>query len=326
MIWQKVLGIPVWNYFFDEGNWGNDGVSFSLIQASEHRRLREAGCAGHHGHLLRDRRPPLPLDAGHRHPADLRGVLRCRPGGERQGRRRLVRRARHHRLGHRDRSGRRLDSGDGDLGVRATPPACRSPRATAYSLPISDQVTYITYPVGDTLTVGPTEDYGRTWRCCRRGPRPPPAPATPRPPSTGCRSATTRAGARARGRHTEPDRHAGRPAHHQSHRGRHPVGREHGHRGAQLHVLGRRAVAAAGPPWPPSSASTGPTKLQLDFDPVAATAVRITVSEVDFGGYYGGGIPPWWSPNLWAPPSSMPSRSTPGPTRPAPSTAPAWPR
>ncbi len=34
MIWQKVLGIPVWNYFFDEGNWGNDGVSFSLIQAS----------------------------------------------------------------------------------------------------------------------------------------------------------------------------------------------------------------------------------------------------------------------------------------------------
>ena len=30
----------------------------------------------------------------------------------------------------------------------------------AYSLPISDQVTYITYPVGDTLTVGPTEDYG----------------------------------------------------------------------------------------------------------------------------------------------------------------------
>ena len=26
MIWQKVLGIPVWNYFFDEGSWGNDGV------------------------------------------------------------------------------------------------------------------------------------------------------------------------------------------------------------------------------------------------------------------------------------------------------------
>ena len=35
MIWQKVLGIPVENYFFDEGNWGNDGVWFSLIQASD---------------------------------------------------------------------------------------------------------------------------------------------------------------------------------------------------------------------------------------------------------------------------------------------------
>ena len=31
---------------------------------------------------------------------------------------------------------------------------------TAYSLPLSDQVTYLTYPAGDTLTVGPTEAYG----------------------------------------------------------------------------------------------------------------------------------------------------------------------
>ena len=37
-------------------------------------------------------------------------------------------------------------------------------------------------------------------------------------------------------------------------------------------------------------------ELQLAFAPVVATAVRITVSEVNFGGYYGGGIPPWWSP------------------------------
>ncbi len=34
MIWQKVLGVPVENYFYDEGDWGNNGVSFSLIQAS----------------------------------------------------------------------------------------------------------------------------------------------------------------------------------------------------------------------------------------------------------------------------------------------------
>ena len=35
LIWQKVLGVPVENYFFDEGSWGNDGVSFSLIQAAD---------------------------------------------------------------------------------------------------------------------------------------------------------------------------------------------------------------------------------------------------------------------------------------------------
>ena len=31
---------------------------------------------------------------------------------------------------------------------------------TAYRLPLSDQVTYLTYPAGDTLAVGPTEAYG----------------------------------------------------------------------------------------------------------------------------------------------------------------------
>ena len=37
-------------------------------------------------------------------------------------------------------------------------------------------------------------------------------------------------------------------------------------------------------------------EMQLAFDPVAASAVQITVSEVNFGGYYGGGVPPWWPP------------------------------
>jgi hypothetical protein len=56
MIWLKVLNIPRWNYFFDEGAWGNDGVSFSLIQADRRRRLREACGPGHHAR----RRPRWP--------------------------------------------------------------------------------------------------------------------------------------------------------------------------------------------------------------------------------------------------------------------------
>lgn len=35
MLWMRVLHIPVWSYYFDEGSWGNDGVSFSLIQTAD---------------------------------------------------------------------------------------------------------------------------------------------------------------------------------------------------------------------------------------------------------------------------------------------------
>jgi hypothetical protein len=35
-------------------------------------------------------------------------------------------------------------------------------------------------------------------------------------------------------------------------------------------------------------------QLQLSFAPREARAVRITVSKINFGGYYGGGIPPFW--------------------------------
>jgi hypothetical protein len=35
----------------------------------------------------------------------------------------------------------------------------------------------------------------------------------------------------------------------------------------------------------------------ITFRPRPARAVRIEVSVVNFGGYYGGGIPPFWSPS-----------------------------
>lgn len=34
LLWMKILRIPVWSYYFDEGSWGNDGVSFSLVQTA----------------------------------------------------------------------------------------------------------------------------------------------------------------------------------------------------------------------------------------------------------------------------------------------------
>ena len=54
--------------------------SFSLIQAGQQRRLREAGGAGHHDHHRRAGRPALPVDARHRHPPGLPGRLRDHVG------------------------------------------------------------------------------------------------------------------------------------------------------------------------------------------------------------------------------------------------------
>ena len=51
---------------------------------------------------------------------------------------------------------------------------------TAYSLPLSGQVTYLTYPAGDTLEVGPTEAYGTDVASPAAGATPPPRAAPPR--------------------------------------------------------------------------------------------------------------------------------------------------
>ena len=67
-----------------------------------------------------------------------------------------------------------------------------------------------------------------------------------------------------------------------------------------------------GSPWPPRPDQYRDHILQFAFSPVAATAIRINVSEVDFGGYYGGGIPPGGPRRRSPRPSSTPSRPTPG--------------
>ncbi len=159
MIWQKVLGVPVWNYFFDEGNWGNDGVSFSLIQASntddyvKPAALATMATASEIAH-----RPYLSMPATGI-PQTYEASFGATAGGTDQV------------------AALWSDGLDSTGSVKVTAPGGGSIPVTvtseygdattvsatsgaAYSLPISDQVTYLTYPVGDTVTVGPTEDYG----------------------------------------------------------------------------------------------------------------------------------------------------------------------
>ena len=262
MIWQKVLGVPVWNYFFDEGNWGNDGVSFSLIQASntddyvKPAALATMATASEIAH-----RPYLSMPATGI-PQTYEASFGATAGGTDQ-------------VAALWSDG--LDStgsvkvtapGGGSIPVTVTSEygdatTVSATSGTAYSLPISDQVTYLTYPVGDTVTVGPTEDYGANlalWfdRSHRH------------------RFVRQRVGRHHRaarrlrpgleleqwGQRSGPDRHAARPAHGQPDRGRHPVGGQHGHRSPELHRLGRRAVGLdhrghRGGPVPDPRVATG---------------------------------------------------------------------
>ncbi len=76
MIWQKALGVPVQNYFYDEGSWGNDGISFSLVQASQSVDYVKPAGARHDDDLAATGRSPLPVDAVRRDPPGLPGRLR----------------------------------------------------------------------------------------------------------------------------------------------------------------------------------------------------------------------------------------------------------
>ena len=161
LIWQKALGVPVMNYFFDEGSWGNNGVSFSLIQtANTDDYVKPAALATMVASTELAGRPYVSMPA-----TGIPQTYRPTSGRRRGGTTDLAAvwtdgLADH---GERDRSPRpaaTTDPGDGRPTSTGTPPPPRPPRARPTACPSPDQVTYLTYPAGDTLTVGPTESFG----------------------------------------------------------------------------------------------------------------------------------------------------------------------
>ncbi len=74
-----------------------------------------------------------------------------------------------HGHGHPDvaRAGRPIRSPSPPSTARPPPPRPRRVRRTA--CPLSDQVGFLTYPAGDTLSVGPTEPYGTDWPSAAAG-------------------------------------------------------------------------------------------------------------------------------------------------------------
>ncbi len=296
MIWMKVLDIPVWSYFFDEGSWGNNGVSFSLIQAtSTDDYVKPSALATMvASNELAGRAPTGTPPTGI--PQTYEATFG--PSGN----------------GSTDLAATWSDGlavtgsvtvtapGGGTVPVtvvdeygNATSTSVNS--GQAYSLPISDPVTYLLYPTGDTLSIGPTEPYGTNLALASAG-----ATATA---TSGNATAAIEGLTLGYGNGWYSDSGDDTPSLTVTLPAAATVNRivvdtqSNGSTASSLrdYVV---SVDEPGSGWQTLSTVTGAYRfheLQLAFAPVVATAVRVSVTEVDFGGYYGGGIPPWWDPS-----------------------------
>jgi F5/8 type C domain len=295
MLWQKALSIPVWNYFYDEGNWGNWGVSFSLIQAgSVDDYVKPAALAAMTTSNQVAARPYLGMPST--------GIPQTYQA----------------LFGPDGTSPDRLDAvwsdglsttgsvtftapGGGSIPVSVTTEYGQSTEVSVTSgtpstLPIGGQVTYLAYPAGDTVALSPTETFGADLAAASSGGK---ATASSGNPSAaiaglpagygnGWTSAdgdttpsltVTLASAATLNRIVVDTQSAGSVA-----------------TGVRDYTL---SVDEPGTGWKTVATEVGQYRDHEElfaFSPVLATAVRISVTEVDFGGYFGGGIPPWWSP------------------------------
>ncbi len=294
MIWMKALDIPVWNYFYDEGAWGNDGVSFSLIQAvSTDDYVKPSALATMEASTQFAARPYLSMPATGI-PQTYQADFGAAPGGSTQ-------------LtavwsdGLTTTGAVTVTSpGGGAVPVTVTSQygsatSVSVTSGSAYSLPISDQVTYLSVPVGDTVAVAPPQPYGDDLGLATGG-----ATATASSGNAAAAIAGLPVGHSNGWSSTSGDTTPSltvtlaAPA---------TVDRvivDTQSMGSVASGVRNYTVSVDGPSgWTTVATVVGQFRdheLELDFDPVTASAVMINVSEVNFGGSYGGGIPPFWSP------------------------------
>jgi hypothetical protein len=294
LLWQKALDIPVENYFYDEGSWGNDGVSFSLIQATDaDDYVKPAALATMTTSGMLAGRPYVSMPA-----TGIPQTYQADFGTTRGG--------------STDLAAVWTDGLATTATVTLTDPAgttdpvtvtseygdattVSAASGTTYSLPLSDQVTFLTYPATDTLAIGATEPYATNLAAASAG-----AAATATsgnasaaidgfPPgygegwASGAGDTTpgltvTLAGASTLDRVIVDTQSVGSTA-----------------PGLRDYTL---SADEPGTGWVTVATQTGQFRdheALFAFAPLVATALRVSVTEVDYGGYYGGGIPPWWS-------------------------------
>ena len=295
LIWQKVLGVPVENYFFDEGSWGNNGVSFSLVQAAggvdyvKPAALSTMTASGELAGRPFVSTPSTGIPQGYE--ADFGPVA----GGST------------------DLAAVWTDGLATPASVTVTDPSggtdpvtvtdeyggattAQAVSGTAYSLALSDHVTYLTYPAGDTLTVGPTEAYGTDVASSAAG-----AQATA---SSGNASAAIAGLTVGYGQGWTSAPGDSTPSLTVTLASATTIDRvlvDTQSVGSTAPGIRDYTVSGDEPGSGWVTLATEPDQFrdhvaQFAIVPTLVTALRITVSQVNFGGYFGGGIPPWWSP------------------------------
>lgn len=300
VIWQKVLGIPVWNYFFDEGGWGDNGISYSLIQAaSTDDYVKPSALAVMEASSELAGRAFLSSPSTGI-PQSYEATFGPTSGGS-------------HDLAAVWTDGLSvsgvvtLTSPSGStipLTVTSQWGASTSQDVTSgqsYSLPMSGQVTYLLYPKGDTLSVGPTESYAGDVALSSGGATAIASSSTP-PCCGGITFGATSATDGSLTSKWQPSATDSRPVFTVTFPETETINR--------VIVDGTSIGSTVGGPrdysvslespagtWSEVAAVTGEFydhAEQIDFSPASAQAIRISIRSANYSGYEGGGVPYWW--------------------------------
>ncbi len=289
MIWQKVLGIPVWNYFFSEGNF-DQGTSFSLIQAvNTDDYVKPAALATMTNASEIGGRPfvglsntgiPTTYEAnfGPGSTSSTNVAAIWSDGLSTNG------------------SVTFTKPGGGTVPITITSEYGLVVRRSVasghpYRLAISDQVAYLSFPTGISLSVLPTEAYGPDLASSHGAS----ATSSSGKASEAVTGTTTGVGWSSTRNDVTPQLTVTLPD--TAVVNRVIVDTQSvGSTATSVRNYGLSVEEPSGA-WDKVASVVGQYRhhqVQLVFSAIDAKAVRITVSTVNFGGYYGGGIPPFW--------------------------------
>jgi hypothetical protein len=299
MIWQKALGVPIENYFYNEGSWGNNGISFSLIQLGQSvDYVKPSALATMTTSGILAGRPYLSMPS-----TGIPQAYRANFGTASGGTTAVA--------------AVWTDGLPLTASVTVTDPtgavdpvtvtseygkttAVQAASGTAYSLPLSDQVSFLTYPVGATLAIGPTEAFGTNLTSSAAG-----ATATASSGNAAAAIASLPVGYgqgwSSNAGDSVPTLTVTLPAASTLDR----VIVDTQSVGSTATSIRDYTLSAnePGTGWVTIATQTKQFRNHealFSFAPLVATGLRLTITEVNFGGYYGGGIPPWWPSTMGA--------------------------